>query len=76
MKKHIHAEPQAAVDAGGLIYTADVAILRGPLEDGAQWLPEMPRVDVLWVSMQRNTFKIGLKFAEPRITLSKTTSTN
>lgn len=57
MKKHIHAEPQAAVDAGGLIYTADVAILRGPLEDGAQWLPEMPRVDVLWVSMQRNPKK-------------------
>jgi len=57
MKKHIHAEPQAAVDAGGLIYTSDVAILRGPIEDGAQWLSDMPRVDVLWVSLQRSPKK-------------------
>lgn len=57
MQKHIHAEPQAAVDAGGLIYTSDVAILRGPLEDGAQWLSDMPRVDVLWVSLQRSPKK-------------------
>jgi len=41
-----------ALDAGGLIYTPGVPVLRGPLQEGALWLTEPPRVDVLWVALE------------------------
>lgn len=54
MPRHIHGCPSEAVEEGGLIYTPDVAILRGPLESGALWLAEPSCVDVIWVALQRN----------------------
>jgi hypothetical protein len=54
MHKHLHSDPVEALDAGGLIYTTDVAMLRGPLRDGAPWLSDVPLLDVIWVALQRN----------------------
>jgi len=54
MPRHLHTDPVQALDAGGLIYTTDVSVLRGPLQDGAPWLADAPLVDVLWVALQRN----------------------
>lgn len=54
MPRHLHADPVQALEDGALIYTTDVAILRGRLQDGASWLEDAPVVDVLWVALQRN----------------------
>jgi len=54
MPKQLHADPGAALEAGALLYTADVTILRGPLEEGAQWVQDGPRVDVITVALQRH----------------------
>eukprot|EP00747_Dinoflagellata_sp_TGD_P181352 gnl/TRDRNA2_/TRDRNA2_35160_c0_seq1.p1 gnl/TRDRNA2_/TRDRNA2_35160_c0~~gnl/TRDRNA2_/TRDRNA2_35160_c0_seq1.p1 ORF type:complete len:390 (-),score=50.06 gnl/TRDRNA2_/TRDRNA2_35160_c0_seq1:20-1189(-) len=54
MNRHIHTDALHALEAGGLVYTRDVTILRGPMEDGARWLSDAPRLDVLWVSLQRS----------------------
>lgn len=54
MQKQIHAPLKDAIESGGLIYTPDVAILRGPVEEGAMWLPKYPRTDVIWAGVQRH----------------------
>lgn len=54
MPRHLHGDPAQALEAGGLIYTADVQILRGPMEAGAPWLRERPRMDVITVGIQRH----------------------
>lgn len=41
----------AAIDAGGLVFTPGVGILRGALAEGALWLREPVRADVLWVGL-------------------------
>lgn len=51
---HIHTPVGESIDAGGLVYTAGVAILRGPLEDGAPWWRNPPRIDVLWLGIPPN----------------------
>lgn len=53
MPKHIHADPIQSLDAGDIIYTTDVSMLRGPLCDGAPWLKDVPVFDVLWAALQR-----------------------
>merc|ERR1712232_44349 len=54
IRKHLHGDPIQLLESGALIYTADVSILRGPLEDGATWLTDPARVDVCTVALQRN----------------------
>jgi len=54
MPRQIHAPLKDAIEAGGLIYTPDVAVLRGPVEEGAMWLPKYPRTDVIWAGVQRH----------------------
>lgn len=56
LEKHIHMDVCAALEAGHLIHTSDVSILRGPVEDGAQWLAEAPSIDVIWVPLPRSVF--------------------
>jgi hypothetical protein len=51
MEAQIHAKIGESLDNGGLIYTPDVGILRGPLVDGAVWYKEAPRADVVWVAI-------------------------
>lgn len=41
----------AAIDMGGLIYTPNVGVLRGPLDEGALWFREAPRTDVIWIGL-------------------------
>lgn len=40
-----------AIDRGDVICTASVGLLRGPLDEGAQWYSEPPRFDVLWAGL-------------------------
>lgn len=54
MPRHLHADPIQALDAGSLIYSTDVAMLRGPIQDGAPWLADAPLLDIIWVALQRN----------------------
>jgi len=54
MPRHLHSDPGAALHAGNVIYTTDVTILRGPLEAGAEWLHDAPRIDVISVALQRH----------------------
>lgn len=54
LEKHIHIDVCAALEAGHLIHTSDVSILRGPVEDGAQWLGEAPSIDIIWVPLPRS----------------------
>jgi hypothetical protein len=54
MQRQIHAPLKDAIESGGLVYTPDVAVLRGPVEEGAMWLPKYPRTDVLWAGVQRH----------------------
>lgn len=53
MERHLHTEPVATLDAGGLIYTTDVSILRGPIQGGAKWVADAATIDVIWVALQR-----------------------
>ena len=53
MRKHVHGDPVQLLESGAVIYTADVSILRGPVEDGATWLTDPCRVDVCTVALQR-----------------------
>lgn len=48
----IDAPVGMSIDQGGLIYTPGVGILRGPLQEGALWLVEPPRADVIWVGLR------------------------
>lgn len=54
MPRHLHADAHKVVDDGEVIHTADVTVLRGPVEDGALWLSDAPRLDILWVALQRS----------------------
>ncbi|CAJ1362801.1 unnamed protein product [Effrenium voratum] len=52
MERQIHSE-LALVEDDHVIYTSDVCLLRGPLEEGSPWLsPE--RIDVVWAKVQRS----------------------
>jgi len=51
MKCDINTNVGDALDDGGLIYTPGVGILRGPLEEGALWYEDPPRVDIIWVAL-------------------------
>eukprot|EP00441_Pelagodinium_beii_P041741 CAMPEP_0197627702 /NCGR_PEP_ID=MMETSP1338-20131121/6239_1 /TAXON_ID=43686 ORGANISM="Pelagodinium beii, Strain RCC1491" /NCGR_SAMPLE_ID=MMETSP1338 /ASSEMBLY_ACC=CAM_ASM_000754 /LENGTH=470 /DNA_ID=CAMNT_0043198495 /DNA_START=102 /DNA_END=1514 /DNA_ORIENTATION=+ len=52
MQRQLHMEPNTAL-SGCVIHTADVSILRGPVEEGAQWLEAPACVDVLTAGIQR-----------------------
>lgn len=52
--RHIHVDLDAVLEAGGVVHTTDVSVLRGPLKHGAPWLVEAPNLDVFWVGLQRN----------------------
>lgn len=54
MRRHIHASPLDAWARGDFVYTSDVTILRGPVEEGAAWLEDAPRIDVITVGLQRH----------------------
>eukprot|EP00930_Biecheleria_cincta_P055850 TRINITY_DN42101_c0_g1_i1.p1 TRINITY_DN42101_c0_g1~~TRINITY_DN42101_c0_g1_i1.p1 ORF type:complete len:424 (-),score=63.83 TRINITY_DN42101_c0_g1_i1:126-1397(-) len=54
IQKHIHVDLDTVLEAGGVVHTTDVSVLRGPLKDGASWFVEAPNVDVFWVGLQRN----------------------
>eukprot|EP00747_Dinoflagellata_sp_TGD_P164653 gnl/TRDRNA2_/TRDRNA2_184885_c0_seq1.p1 gnl/TRDRNA2_/TRDRNA2_184885_c0~~gnl/TRDRNA2_/TRDRNA2_184885_c0_seq1.p1 ORF type:complete len:415 (-),score=68.36 gnl/TRDRNA2_/TRDRNA2_184885_c0_seq1:125-1369(-) len=51
METEIHAPIGDSLDLGGIIYTPGVAVLRGPIEEGALWFQDPPRVDVIWVAV-------------------------
>jgi len=51
MTSDLNATVTDSLDMGGLIYTPGVGVLRGPIEEGAIWYQDPPRVDVLWVSL-------------------------
>mmetsp|Transcript_22089 Transcript_22089/g.61910 ORF Transcript_22089/g.61910 Transcript_22089/m.61910 type:complete len:400 (+) Transcript_22089:130-1329(+) len=40
-----------ALELGGMIYTNSVGILRGPIDEGAQWYGDPPRMDVMWLAL-------------------------
>lgn len=52
MEKDLDKRLSNAIDDGGLIYTPGVGVLRGPLEEGAQWYSSPPRLDVMWVGLK------------------------
>merc|ERR1712008_209974 len=54
MLRQSHGDPEAAMDAGSLVYTTDVTILRAPVKQGAAWLRDPARVDVLWAALPRS----------------------
>lgn len=54
MSRHAHVDPTQAMESGAVLHTADVTILRGPVEMGATWLEDAPRIDVLTVAIQRH----------------------
>jgi len=54
MARQSHDDPEAAMDAGSLVYTTDVTILRAPVKQGAAWLRDPARVDVLWTALARS----------------------
>lgn len=51
MESDIHAPLDETMKEGGIIYTSDVGILRGSLEEGAKWLDRPPKVDVIWIGL-------------------------
>jgi len=54
MPRHIHAQPTAALQAGGVVHTSDVTVLRGPLESGAEWIANAPRLDIISAALPRS----------------------
>eukprot|EP00933_Yihiella_yeosuensis_P033509 TRINITY_DN27207_c0_g1_i1.p1 TRINITY_DN27207_c0_g1~~TRINITY_DN27207_c0_g1_i1.p1 ORF type:complete len:536 (+),score=81.91 TRINITY_DN27207_c0_g1_i1:137-1609(+) len=55
MPRHLHQDAAEALDAGSVIHTADVALLRGPIEEGAPWLDgPAPQIDILTAALQRD----------------------
>lgn len=48
LESHIHRPLNDVLASGGLIYTPGVALLRGPLDDGAVWLEDPTRADIIW----------------------------
>eukprot|EP00435_Cladocopium_sp_Y103_P039787 s2235_g10.t1 len=53
MERQIHS-PLSTLEEDVAVYTSDVSFLRGPLEEGAPWLPKAHRMDVIWLNLQRN----------------------
>jgi len=53
MPRHLHAEPTRLLESGAVIYTSDVSILRGPVEEGAAWLASPAQIEVLSVALLR-----------------------
>jgi len=53
MERQIHS-PLSTLEEDVAVYTSDVSLLRGPLEEGAPWLPQAQRMDVIWLNLQRN----------------------
>ncbi|CAE8583173.1 unnamed protein product, partial [Polarella glacialis] len=54
MPRQLHADVGDVLAAGSVVLTQDVCILRGPVQDGARWLPDPVRVDVLTAAIQRH----------------------
>jgi len=54
MESHLHVPAGDALDTRGLVHTPGVAVLRGPLSDGASWLPSPVRIDVIAASVPPN----------------------
>jgi len=52
MARDIAAPVGEALDEGGVIVTSGVGVLRGPIEEGALWLPEPPKVDIFWMAIE------------------------
>jgi hypothetical protein len=41
-----------SLDSGSVIATSGVGVLRGPIESGAPWLEDPPKVDIFWVAIE------------------------
>lgn len=53
MDRQLHTRSEDVLESGSVIHTADVSILRGPIEEGATWISDPVRIDVLTASIQR-----------------------
>lgn len=51
METEIHAQIGDALDLSFLIFTPGVVLLRGPIEEGALWYQNPPRLDVIWAAL-------------------------
>eukprot|EP00929_Paragymnodinium_shiwhaense_P114482 TRINITY_DN82894_c0_g1_i1.p1 TRINITY_DN82894_c0_g1~~TRINITY_DN82894_c0_g1_i1.p1 ORF type:complete len:413 (-),score=60.61 TRINITY_DN82894_c0_g1_i1:83-1321(-) len=64
MDKDLDKKICNAIDDGGLIYTPGVGVLRGPIEQGAEWHGSPPRVDVMWMGLKtRPSFRDQSQYA-------------
>jgi hypothetical protein len=61
MPRDINTPVRDAIDEGGIIYTSGVGVIRGPLEDGALWFQEPPKVDVIWVGLPVARPQLGIQ---------------
>lgn len=50
MERELQMPAVAALERG-LIYTSDVGLLRGPVQDGAPWLRSPLKLDVIWITV-------------------------
>lgn len=51
MESDLNSNVGEALDEGCLIYTSGVGLLRGPIREGAPWLREPAKIDVMWVAV-------------------------
>lgn len=65
MDGDINAPIGEALDDGGVIYTSNVGMLRGAVREGAPWMREPAKVDVIWISLpprpQKGESRLGLQ---------------
>jgi len=54
LEKHLHLDIEQALEAGDVLFTSDVFVLRGPVQDGAAWIKDATKTDVIWVALPRN----------------------
>lgn len=54
MPRQLHGAPTKLLEQGAVIHTSDVSILRGPVEEGAPWLPTPTTIEVLTVALLRH----------------------
>lgn len=54
MPRHLHMDPTKLLESGAVISTADITVVRGPVEAGAFWLAEPALVQVFTVALQRH----------------------
>eukprot|EP00928_Gymnodinium_smaydae_P025867 TRINITY_DN20483_c0_g1_i1.p1 TRINITY_DN20483_c0_g1~~TRINITY_DN20483_c0_g1_i1.p1 ORF type:complete len:509 (+),score=65.28 TRINITY_DN20483_c0_g1_i1:74-1600(+) len=54
LPRQLHKDPLQALNAGAVLHTTNVSVLRGPIEDGAIWLQDPVEIDVLLVAIQRH----------------------